>query len=185
MTLSAPEDRIIIGIDPGTAKMGCCILKFGKKKTKGVNSVRNGTSKYYLELIESQVFTTTPDLALPMRLKILYNNITQMVKKHNPDTMSIERIFFNTNAKTAINVGQARGVALLVAGQKNLEVFEYTALEAKMVLTGYGRSDKKQMQEAVKKLLNLPEQIKSDDANDAVAIALCHVKKFYAVTKAR
>jgi crossover junction endodeoxyribonuclease RuvC len=175
MTQNLLTEKIILGIDPGTAKMGYSLLKFGSKSNK----------KFYLELITSQVIQTSPELNLPRRLKILYNTLTQLVKIYKPDTMSVERIFFNTNAKTAINVGQARGVALLVAAQKNLDVFEYTALEAKMVLTGYGRSDKKQMQEAVQKTLKLKEKIKSDDANDAVAIALCHVKKFYEIGKAR
>jgi crossover junction endodeoxyribonuclease RuvC len=91
--------------------------------------------------------------------------------------MVIEKLFFNTNAKTAIAVGQARGITMLTAANRNIPIYEYTALEAKFVLTGYGRSSKKEVQEAVKKHLNLDTLVKSDDANDAVAIALCFIKK--------
>ena len=88
--------------------------------------------------------------------------------------MVIESLFFNTNAKTAISVGQARGVSMLVAAHNNIDVLEYTALQAKKVLTGYGRADKKDMQEAVKRIMELPEIVKPDDANDGIAMALCY-----------
>lgn len=171
MKLHNPHTRIIMGIDPGTAKMGCCILEFTPKNTN---------TKIKVKLIDSMLIETSSELDAPRRLRILYNELTQIAKKYSPTTMSIERIFFNTNVKTAMSVGQARGVALLVSSQHKMEVFEYTALEAKMVITGYGRADKKQMQEEVRKLLKLSDKIKSDDANDAVAMAICHVKKFYA-----
>lgn len=154
---------ILIGIDPGTARMGCAIIDF---KNDGVTS-----------LVASEVITTSSELEMPSRLKILYNRLAEIISLHKPDSMVIERLFFNTNAKTAINVGQARGISMLAAAHNDLNVFEYTALEAKLVLTGYGRSDKKVMQEAVKDILGLDNIIKSDDANDAVAMALCHLKK--------
>ena len=91
--------------------------------------------------------------------------------------MVIERLFFNTNAKTAIAVGQARGICMLAAANKKVRVHDYTALEAKLILTGYGRSDKKVVQEAVRKIFKLNKQVKSDDANDAIAMALCFIKK--------
>ena len=157
---------ILIGIDPGTARTGYAVLDMHS----------------YPTLIKTDVITTPAEVDMHKRLKILYRELTAIVKEHNPDTMVVERLFFNTNVKTAITVGQSRGISLLVAANKNLKVFEYTALEAKLALTGYGRSDKKQVQEAVKQVLNLDSIVKSDDANDAVAIALCHlVKEFSAV----
>jgi crossover junction endodeoxyribonuclease RuvC len=154
---------IILGIDPGTARMGYGVVEVGKKDK--------------VLLIESDVLTTHPDTTPENRLKFLFNSLTSIIKKYNPDVMVIERLFFNTNAKTAIAVGQARGICMLAAANKKVKVHDYTALEAKLVLTGYGRSDKKVMQEAVRKVFKLSAQVKSDDANDAVAMALCYIKK--------
>ncbi|MFZ2664511.1 MAG: crossover junction endodeoxyribonuclease RuvC [Patescibacteria group bacterium] len=154
---------IILGIDPGTARMGYGVVKEEKGRK--------------LALIESDVLVTHPDLTPENRLKFLFKSLNLIIKKHKPDVMVIERLFFNTNAKTAIAVGQARGICMLAAANKKVRVCDYTALEAKLVLTGYGRSDKKVMQEAVRKIFNLPSQVKSDDANDAVAMALCYIKK--------
>lgn len=152
---------IVLGIDPGTARTGYAVIKLQSKP----------------KLIESDVILTPAEIEMHKRLKILYRELSSIVKKHNPDTMVVERLFFNTNVKTAISVGQSRGISLLVAANKNINVFEYTALEAKLALTGYGRSDKKDMQAAVKKILKLDGIVKSDDANDAVAIALCYLIK--------
>lgn len=160
---------IIIGIDPGTARMGCSIVKAQKAKKP--------------LLMHQVVIQTTPEMEMHFRLRTLYKEISAIVKEFVPEVMVIERLFFNTNAKTAINVGQARGVAMLVAADKKLRLFEYTALEAKLVLTGYGRSDKKDMQKAVKDSLGLVDIIKSDDANDAVAMALCFISKDYKTFK--
>ena len=154
---------IILGIDPGTARMGC-----------GIVEVKN---KNKFKLLHSKVLITPPDVDQHKRLLMLYRELLVLVKEFSPDTMVIEKLFFNTNAKTALSVGQARGISMLVAATKKLHMFEYTALQAKLVLTGYGRADKKQMQEAVKTHLKLSEIIKSDDANDAVAMALCYIKK--------
>jgi len=155
---------IVIGIDPGTAKMGYGIIKVDGKGKK-------------MELVESDVLVTHPDLEPENRLKYLYKSLTHIISVHSPDVMVIEKLFFNTNAKTAIAVGQARGISMLAAANKKIKVSEYTALEAKLVLTGYGRSDKKVMQESVKDILGLDDKVKSDDANDAVAMAICFVKK--------
>lgn len=154
---------IIIGIDPGTARTGYAIVEINKRGL--------------LKLLESSVVETSADMEMHKRLKVLYESLLKIVAAHSPDTMVIEKLFFNTNAKTAIHVGQARGISMLVAAKKKLAMYEYTALEAKFVLTGYGRSDKKEMQTAVKNFLKLEAVIKPDDANDAVAIALCHIKK--------
>lgn len=154
---------IILGIDPGTARMGY-----------GVVEEKRGNK---LKLIESGVLVTHKELAPEKRLKLLFNGLTKIIKNHRPNVMVLERLFFNTNAKTAISVGQARGICMLAAANKKVTVCDYTALEAKLVITGYGRSDKKVMQEAVRKIFKNKEQIKSDDANDAVAMALCYIKK--------
>ena len=156
---------IILGIDPGTARMGYGLIEVsGKKK---------------VSLITCDVLITHPDLDQHHRLKFLYNELLRLIKEFSPKTMVVEKLFFNTNVRTAMTVGQARGITLLAASTKKMDLFEYTALEAKMALTGYGRSDKKQMQEAVKEYFNLPQIVKSDDANDAVAMALCYLKKDY------
>jgi crossover junction endodeoxyribonuclease RuvC len=154
---------IVLGIDPGTARMGYGVVEVGKK------------DKVFL--LESDVLTTKPDTTPENRLMFLFNCLNSIIKKYSPDVMVIERLFFNTNAKTAIAVGQARGICMLAAANKKVMVHDYTALEAKLVLTGYGRSDKKVMQEAVRKVFKLSAQVKSDDANDAVAMALCYIKK--------
>jgi len=155
---------IILGIDPGTARMGYGVVEVAKD---------NKT----LKLIETDVLVTRPDLEPEKRLMFLYKSLGSIIKKYIPDVMVIEKLFFNTNAKTAIAVGQARGICMLAAANKKVRICDYTALEAKLVLTGYGRSDKKVMQEAVKKVFRLKSNIKSDDANDAVAMALCYAKK--------
>jgi crossover junction endodeoxyribonuclease RuvC len=108
---------------------------------------------------------------------MLYDMLNKKVDEFKPEMIVIERIFFNTNTKTAIAVGQARGVLLLIAAQKKLKVHEYTALQAKLVVSGYGRSKKKEMQEAVRVYFDLEKIIKPDDASDAVAMALCHIHK--------
>ncbi len=153
----------ILGIDPGTARMGCAILDITKLKQP--------------KLLHSTVIITTVDMETPDRLAKLFKEVTQIISEHKPEIMVIEQLFFNTNAKTAITVGQARGVSLLAAAHGGMKVFEYTALQAKLVLTGYGRADKKDMQNSVQKHLSLKDIIKSDDENDAVAMALCHLKK--------
>jgi crossover junction endodeoxyribonuclease RuvC len=155
---------IVLGIDPGTARMGCAVLKVSKTSDKP-------------ELVYSHVITTPTEMLTEARLLVLFNEVSKIAQKYKLDKLAIEKLFFNTNVTTAISVGQARGVALLVAAQHKLEVFEYTALQAKLILTGYGRADKKDMQKAVKEHLHLEDIIKSDDANDAVAMALCYFKK--------
>jgi len=153
---------IIIGIDPGTATTGYSIIKMENDKPI---------------LIEASAFLTPSDAELQDRLLMLHGLLNKKIDEYNPERIVIEKIFFNTNAKTAIAVGQARGVLLLIAAQRGLKVYEYTALQAKLVVTGYGRSKKKEIQEAVRKYFNLEKIIKPDDASDAVAISLCHIHK--------
>src|SRR5699024_7966188 len=110
----------------------------------------------------------------PERLRILYNEMTKIIEKYNPTDLAIEELFFNKNVKTAIKVGQARGVEILAAVHKGLNIYEYTPLQVKQGVVGYGRAEKRQVQEMVKMLLNLKEIPKPDDAADALALALCH-----------
>lgn len=153
---------IILGIDPGTASMGYGVIKIEGKRPV---------------LKDQGVIRTMSEMQMPKRLCVLYANLDEIIKRFRPDLVVIERLFFNTNSKTAMTVGQARGVSMLVAAHNNVEVQEYTALQAKLAVTGYGRADKKEMQEGVRKMLGVSTVIKSDDANDGVAIALCHFKK--------
>lgn len=158
---------IILGIDPGTASTGYAFLK-----------VRTGARANIVpKIVTSGVITTGKQLEMPHRLKYIHIQLSSLCMKYKPDLMVIERLFFNTNAKTAMTVGQSRGVALLVGAQFDLTIFEYTALQAKLALTGYGRAEKAVMQRAVQEYLGLLEKIKPDDANDAVAMALCYLAK--------
>jgi len=153
---------IILGIDPGTAIMGWGVVK---KRGKGFRSVAYGCVR------------TLPTEEMPNRLLKLRRELKKVVREFKPEAMAVERLFFNTNVKTAISVGQARGVVMLVAAEHKLPFFEYTALQAKLVLTGYGRAKKVEVQKAVAQRLGLPEKVKSDDAADALAIAICHLLK--------
>ncbi len=158
---------IIMGIDPGTARTGYAVLNVQYDKS----------GQLLPKLVEHACITTPAGVAMPHRLEILHKDLESVVDMHLPEIMVVEKLFFNSNAKTAMTVGQARGITLLVAATKKMEVFEYTALEAKKVLTGYGRADKKDMQEAVRKYMGLDEVITPDDTNDAVAMVLCYLHK--------
>lgn len=154
---------ILLGIDPGTA-------------TTGYGIIDTTNPRKLLPLEYGQIKTLKEQL-MSERLYKMYNSTVALVEKYSPSAMVIERLFFNTNAHSAMSVGQARGVYILVAGQYGLPVFEYTALEAKMALTGYGRSDKKEVRSMVSELLSIKTQIKPIDASDALAMVLCHVIK--------
>jgi crossover junction endodeoxyribonuclease RuvC len=156
---------IIMGIDPGTARTGYALIQVEEDSFEDP------------KLLACDCIITPAGHDMHLRLHQLHTDLTRIVRKQTPDIMIIERLFFNTNVKTALTVGQARGIPLLVAGKHRLDVVEYTALQAKKVLAGYGRANKKDMQEAVKKYMNFDEIIKSDDANDALAMALCYLHK--------
>nr|HUM56579.1 crossover junction endodeoxyribonuclease RuvC [Bacillota bacterium] len=111
---------------------------------------------------------------MPLRLKYLYESLTEIIKEHKPEEAAIEELFFNTNSKTAIMVGQARGVAILACTNSGLDISEYTPLQIKQALTGQGRADKKQVQFMVKNILALSEVPSPDDVADALAAAVCH-----------
>lgn len=149
----------ILGIDPGIAIVGTGI----------VDKVGNQYRPVYYDSIITQAHTP-----LEERIEKVYNKTVELIKTYKPDAMAVEELFFNNNAKTAFSVGQARGVILLAAKQHNVPFFEYTPLQVKQALTGYGRADKKQMQQMVKSFLGLNEVPKPDDTADALAIAICH-----------
>ena len=158
---------IILGIDPGTASTGYAFIKVNK----------GAGAKSLPKIVSYGVVSTGKDQEMQHRLRYIHLQLGSLCKKYKPELMVIERLFFNTNVKTAMTVGQARGVALLVGAEYDLPIYEYTALQAKLALTGYGRAEKSVMQEAVQKYLGLTDKIKPDDANDAVAMILCYLTK--------
>ena len=149
----------ILGIDPGYAIVGYGVIEYIGNSFK---------------VVEYGKITTDSKKSLPERLLIIYNELEALINKHNPDAISVEELFFNNNAKTAINVGQARGVILLCAAKYCKEVYEYTPLQVKQAVVGYGRAEKNQVQQMVKMLLNLEKIPKPDDVADALAVAVCH-----------
>ncbi len=149
----------ILGIDPGYAILGWGILDM-----KG----------NHFSVVDYGAVTTDAKTDMPMRLQHLYTELTAIIEKYRPEAAAIEELFFNNNAKTAILVGEARGVAVLACVNGGLEINEYTPLQIKQALVGYGRADKKQVQAMVKAVLNLKEVPKPDDTADAVAAAICH-----------
>jgi crossover junction endodeoxyribonuclease RuvC len=149
----------IIGIDPGYA-----ILGYGV--------VDSAPNKY--SLVECGVLTTDKDASMPERLKRIYSMLMEVIAEFEPETAAVEELYFNSNAKTAIKVGEARGAAILACANSGLPVYEYTPLQIKQALAGYGRADKRQMQEIVRRVCGLKDVPKPDDAADAVAAAICH-----------
>ena len=149
----------ILGIDPGYAILGYGIIEMRGNRFK---------------VIDYGAVTTEAGMEMPDRLKVLYNSLMELIRRFEPEVASVEELFFNTNAKTAILVGQARGVALLACSNSGLEIAEYTPLQIKQALVGNGRAEKKQVQFMVKTILNLKEAPKPDDTADALAAAICH-----------
>ncbi len=161
---------VILGIDPGTATTGWGVIKKPKNK------------KGKLKVVDYGIITTKPELATGERLKILNNNLNRIIKRYNPDALAVESLYFFKNLKTAMPVSQAKGVVLLTAAKKNIPVYEFTPLQVKMAVVGYGRAEKKQVQEMVKIILGLKETPKKDDAADALGIALCCILKLKNLT---
>ena len=149
----------IIGIDPGYAIMG-----YGIVDQKGNQFAP----------VDFGCITTHKDTPMPDRLKHLYEGLSEVILRWQPEEASVEQLYFSANATTALQVGQARGVAILACANMGLPIFEYTPLEIKMSLTGYGKAEKRQMQQMTKMLLRLEVLPKPDDAADALAAALCH-----------
>ena len=150
---------IILGIDPGYAIVGYGVVSYLNNNFKPI--------KY-------GAVTTPAGMEFCDRLNIIYNDINNIIKETKPQALSIEKLFFNTNTTTAIDVAQARGVILLAAKHNNLPVFEYTPLQVKQAVTGYGRAEKHQIIEMTKSLLNIAKAPKPDDTADALALAICH-----------
>lgn len=150
---------IIIGIDPGIAIVGYGVIEYTGNKFK---------------VIDYGAITTEPKYSFPERIKMVYDELMELLELYKPDAFAIEELFFNKNVKTAILVGQARGVEILAAMNKGIEIFEYTPLQVKQGVVGYGRAQKRQVQEMVKILLNLKDIPKPDDVADALAVAICH-----------
>lgn len=150
---------IILGIDPGLAIVGYGVIEYSGNKYTAID--------YGCIITESNI-------NLPERLKIIYKELSDLIDEYNPEDIAMEELFFNKNVKTAIKVGQARGVEILAAINKGKAIYEYTPLQIKQSVVGYGRAEKMQVQEMVKLLLNLKKIPKPDDAADALAVAICH-----------
>ena len=151
---------IVIGIDPGLATVGFGVLR---KEEKTITPVSYGCIRTSAEKHTSE------------RLVEIYNEINALFEKYSPEAVAVERLFFNKNVTNAMSVSEARGVIFLAVQQKNIPVFEYTPNQIKQAITGSGRADKRQMQEMIKRLLNLDEVPRPDDAADGLSIALCHI----------
>lgn len=151
----------ILGIDPGTAIMGWGLIEKHDAKIKPL--------KY-------GCIETKSSVPMPLRLSEIYGALSDIINREKPDHLAIEEIFYFKNEKTIISVAQARGVAIVCAENHNIPVYEYTPLQVKQALTGYGRADKKQMQEMVRITCRLDHCPKPDDAADAMAVAITHAQ---------
>jgi len=151
---------LVLGIDPGTAITG-----YGLVKGEGDD----------LTLVAYGAITTSSDWPLPERLQRIYRELTAVIEDRQPTAVAVEELFFSKNVRTALSVGQARGVALLAAANAGLPIHEYTPLQVKQAITGYGRATKDQVQQMVRMLLALDSVPQPDDAADAIAIAICHI----------
>lgn len=150
----------VLGIDPGTATTGYGVVE---ETEEGVRALAYG------------VVTTPADCPLPQRLQTIYGELRRLVREWQPDAAAVEEIYFNVNVRTAMSVGQARGVTLLAMADEGIPVAEYGPGEVKQALTGYGGARKQQIQEMVRMLLGLPVPPHPDDAADALAVAICHL----------
>lgn len=151
----------ILGIDPGVATIGFGVVDSNKSRQN---------------LVKCGVITTPAHTSLSSRLEQIFRDMADLLDLFKPDAVSIEELFFNTNITTGISVAHARGVILLACRLANVPIFEYTPLQVKQSVVGYGRAEKKQVMEMVKRLCSLPAPPKPDDAADAVALALCHAR---------
>ncbi len=151
---------LVIGIDPGTATTGYGLVRIDMDGT--------------LEVVDYGVIETSAKESMPDRLLELHRRLSELLLLHRPESSAVEKLFFARNVTNAISVGQARGVALLTLAQAGLSIAEYTPMEVKQAVAGYGGADKTQVQLMVRALLDLPELPKPDDAADALAVAICH-----------
>lgn len=149
----------ILGIDPGYAIVGYGVIEYDNVRFRVINY---------------GAITTSPETPFDKRLLEIYKDMTSLLEQFEPDCVSVEKLYFNTNITTGIDVAQARGVIILSAAEHGIPIYEYTPLQVKVAVTGYGRADKHQMQEMTRNILRLPSIPKPDDTADALAIAICH-----------
>ncbi|HIC88898.1 MAG TPA: crossover junction endodeoxyribonuclease RuvC [Anaerolineae bacterium] len=152
---------LVLGVDPGTA-------------ITGYGLVRENTAGD-VHLVTYGVIRTAAVEPLPQRLQMIYQELQALLRRYHPDVAAVEELFFNRNARTALAVGQARGVVLLALVNAGLPIHEYTPLQVKQALVGYGRATKAQVQEMTRLVLSLDQTPRPDDAADAVAVAVCHI----------
>ncbi len=150
---------IILGIDPGYAIVGYGLIDY-----------RNN----HFTVVDYGAILTDAGTPFNQRLERIYDSLTDIIEKYKPEAMSVEKVFYNSNAKTVIDVSQARGVIMLAAQKNKVPVFEYTPLQVKQSVVGYGRAEKKQIQEMTRRILALEKIPKPDDTADALAMAICH-----------
>lgn len=151
----------IIGIDPGVAITGYAVIE---------------ESESDFTCITSGCIRTNKDLPSAARLEAIYNQVFELISKYKPHSLAVEKIFFSKNVRTAFQVGEARGVIILAAAGSGLDLFEYTPLQVKQAVAGYGKAEKAQVQKMVQMLLKLPQKPSVDDEADAMAVALCHLQ---------
>jgi len=151
--------RVIVGLDPGTASTGYGVIWAAGNR---------------LRAIEYGVLETPAGMPLEQRLEYIFAEVTAILAKHHPVATAVESLFFNTNVRTALAVGHARGVSLLACSQAGCDVFEYTPQQVKMAVVGYGKATKEQVMEMVRVLLGLAEAPRPDHAADALGVAICH-----------
>lgn len=162
---------IILGIDPGTARCGYGVIE----------EVRGD-----LALLDCGLIETAPGKTDAQRLKTVFDGVADLIGRHSPHVVSVEQLFYGANSQTAMKVGQARGVILLAAAESGVETAEYTPLQVKQAVVGYGRADKSQVLYMVRTLLKLQDDPMADDTSDAIAIAICHAnsRRMKALTEA-
>ena len=151
---------LVLGIDPGTAITGWGVV------TKDAGD---------LHLVDYGTIDTSKNTPLPQRLLTIHRELGEIISQHRADAVAVEKLFFSKNVRTALTVGQARGVVLLAVAEGGVPLYEYTPLEVKQSVVGYGRATKDQVQPLVKLLLSLDFIPQPDDAADAIAVAICHI----------
>ncbi len=150
---------IILGIDPGYAITGYGLIEYEGN---------------HFKLIDSGAIETKKGVPFPKRIQKIYDDMMTLIDTYKPDAIAVEELFFNTNITTGIQVAHGRGAVVISASKTNTPIYEYTPLQVKQAVVGYGRADKKQVQSMVKAILNLEKIPKLDDTTDAIAIAICH-----------
>jgi crossover junction endodeoxyribonuclease RuvC len=158
---------IIIGIDPGTATTGYGVIEV------------LGNTKKQIKMMAYGCIQTKPSSVMGDRLNIIHKELSVLIKTHGPEIMAVESLYFFRNLKTALPVSQAKGVILFTAAKNKIPVYEFTPLQVKFTITGYGKAEKEKVQEEIKKILRLKEIPKPDDAADALGVAICGALKIY------